>query len=56
MKKSRIRKALKYSLGVALILPAVSAILYLVALAPAPIAFGAILGLISFPFFLFFAR
>jgi ABC-type Fe3+-siderophore transport system permease subunit len=56
MKKRRIRRALKRSLFVASVIPAFAGILYLVALAPAPIAFGAILGLISFPFFLYFAR
>ena len=54
--KKRMRRAIKRSLLVASIVPALAALVYLVALAPAPIAFGAILGLISFPFFLFFAR
>tara|TARA_B100000035_G_C20962010_1_gene536999 strand:- start:551 stop:721 length:171 start_codon:yes stop_codon:yes gene_type:complete len=56
MKKRRLRRAIKRSLLVASIIPAMAAVIYLVALAPAPIAFGAILGLISFPFFLLFSR
>ena len=43
--KRQLKKAAKYSLAVGLVVPAFSAIIYLVALAPAPIAFGAILGL-----------
>jgi len=54
--KKRVRKALKSSLLAASIFPALAGIIYLVALAPAPIAFGAILGLITFPFFYFFSR
>lgn len=54
--KKRMRRAIKRSLIVACILPALSALVYLVALAPAPIAFGAILGLVGFPFFYFFSR
>jgi ABC-type Fe3+-siderophore transport system permease subunit len=54
--KKRVRKALKRSLLVASIIPALAGLVYLVALAPAPIAFGAILGLITFPFFYFFSR
>jgi ABC-type Fe3+-siderophore transport system permease subunit len=54
--KKRMRRAIKRSLLVASIIPALAALVYLVALAPAPIAFGAILGLVAFPFFYFFAR
>jgi hypothetical protein len=49
-------KAAKYSLAVGLVVPAFSAIIYLVALAPAPIAFGAILGLLTFPGFMYVFR
>ena len=38
--KRQLKKAAKYSLAVGLVVPAFSAIVYLVALAPAPIAFG----------------
>ena len=54
--KRQIKKAAMYSLSVGLIVPAVSAIIYLVALAPAPIAFGAILGLLTFPGFMYVFR
>ena len=54
--KRQLRKAVKYSLAVGLVVPAFSAIIYLVALAPAPIAFGAILGLLTFPGFMYVFR
>tara|TARA_Y100000592_G_scaffold57616_1_gene90187 strand:+ start:145 stop:321 length:177 start_codon:yes stop_codon:yes gene_type:complete len=54
--KRQLKKAAMYSLSVGLIVPAVSAIIYLVALAPAPIAFGAILGLLTFPGFMYVFR
>ena len=54
--KRQLKKAAKYSLAVGLVVPAFSAIIYLVALAPAPIAFGAILGLITFPGFVYAFR
>ena len=54
--KRQLKKAAMYSLSVGLIVPAVSAIIYLVALAPAPIAFGAILGLLTFPGFVYAFR
>ena len=54
--KRQLKKAAMYSLSVGLVIPAVSAIFYLVALATAPIAFGAILGLITFPGFVYAFR
>jgi len=54
--KRQLLKAAKYSLAVGLVIPAVSAIFYLVALAPAPIAFGAIMGLLTFPGFVYVFR
>ena len=54
--KRQLKKAAMYSLSVGLIVPTVSAIIYLVALAPAPIAFGAILGLLTFPGFMYVFR
>jgi len=54
--KRQLKKAAMYSLSIGLIIPAVSGIFYLVALAPAPIAFGAILGLITFPAFVYYFR
>ena len=48
-KTMQLKKAAKYSLAVGLVVPAFSAIVYLVALAPAPIAFGEIHGLLTFP-------
>ncbi len=54
--KRQLKKAAKYSLAVGLVVPAFSAIVYLVALAPAPIAFGAILGLLTFPGFVYYFR
>ena len=46
--KRQLIKAAKYSLAVGLVVPAVSAIIYMVSMAPAPIAFGAIMGLLTF--------
>ena len=54
--KRQLKKAAKYSLAVGLVVPTFSAIIYLVALAPAPIAFGAILGLLTFPGFMYVFR
>ena len=54
--KRQLKKAAMYSLAVGLVVPAFSAIVYLVALAPAPIAFGAILGLLTFPGFVYYFR
>ena len=54
--KRQVLKAAKYSLAVGLVVPAVSAIIYMVSLAPAPIAFGAILGLLTFPGFIYYFR
>ena len=54
--KRQLKKAAMYSLAVGLVVPAVSAIIYMVSMAPAPIAFGAILGLITFPGFVYAFR
>ena len=54
--KRQLKKAAKYSLAIGLVVPAFSAIIYLVALAPAPIAFGALLGLLTFPGFVYYFR
>ena len=54
--KRQLLKAAKYSLAVGLVVPAVSAIIYMVSMAPAPIAFGAILGLLTFPGFKYVFR
>ena len=54
--KRQLKKAAMYSLAVGLFIPAVSGIFYLVALAPAPIAFGAIFGRITFPGFVYAFR
>ena len=54
--KRQLKKAAMYSLAVGLFIPAVSGIFYLVALAPAPIAFGAIMGLLTFPGFMYVFR
>ena len=50
--KTQVKKAGLYSLGVALIVPFIAAIFYMLSFAPAPIGFGAILGLLAFPFFM----
>jgi len=54
--KRQLKKAAMYSLIAALIVPFLSGIAYLVAMSPPPIAFGAILGLISFPFLTYYFR
>ena len=56
LSKKQLIKAAKYSGAIALVFPAISLIFYIVSLAPAPIAFGAILGLITFPFFTYHFR
>lgn len=56
MTKRQIVKALKYAGAVALVIPAISGIFWMLAFAPAPVAFGAILGLLTFPFFLYIFR
>ena len=54
--KRQLKKAATYSLAVGLVVPAVSAIIYMVSMAPAPIAFGAIMGLLTFPGFIYVFR
>jgi len=54
--KYQIKRAAKYSLAIALAIPAISAIFYLISFAPAPVAMGALFGLFSFPVFLFFCK
>jgi hypothetical protein len=54
--KTQVKKAGLYSLGVALIVPFIAAIFYMLSFAPAPIGFGAILGLLAFPFFMMIHR
>ena len=54
--KRQLKKAATYSLTVGLVVPAVSAIIYMVSMAPAPIAFGAIMGLLTFPGFMYVFR
>jgi len=49
-------KAAKYSFAVGLVVPFIAAILYMVSMAPAPIAFGAIMGLLTFPGFVYYFR
>ena len=54
--KTQLKKAGLYSLGVALIVPFIAGLLYMLSFAPAPIGFGAILGLFTFPFFMMLNR
>jgi len=54
--KRQLIKAAKYSFAVAIVVPFVSAVLYVLSMAPAPIAFGAILGLLTFPGFVYYFR
>ena len=54
--KRQLKKAATYSLAVGLVVPAVSAIIYMVSMAPEPIAFGAIMGLLTFPGFMYVFR
>ena len=54
--KRQLKKAATYSLAVGLVVPAISAIIYMVSMAPAPIAFGAIMGLLTFPGFMYVFR
>ena len=54
--KRQLKKAATYSLAVGLVVPAVSAIIYMVSMAPAPIAFGVIMGLLTFPGFMYVFR
>ena len=49
--KYQIKRAAKYSLPIALAIPAISAIFYLISFAPAPVAMVALFGLFSFPVF-----
>ena len=48
--KTQLKKAGLYSLGVALIMPFIAGLFYMLSFAPAPIGFGAT-GLFTFPFF-----
>ena len=54
--KRQLKKAATYSVIVALFIPGISGLLFLASLAPAPIAFGAILGLLTFPGFMYVFR
>jgi|TARA_B100000085_G_scaffold183570_1_gene167806 ABC-type Fe3+-siderophore transport system permease subunit len=54
--KRQLKKAAMYSLAVGMVVPVFSAIIYLVSMAPAPIAFGAIFGLLTFPGFVYYFR
>ena len=54
--KRQLLKAAKYSLAVALVVPFFAGVIYMVSMAPAPIAFGAILGLLTFPGFVYYFR
>jgi len=54
--KTQLKKAGIYSLAVASIVPIISGIFYLLSFAPAPIGFGVILGILSFPFFMMMTR
>jgi len=54
--KRQLMKAAKYSFAVGLVVPFIAAILYMVSMAPAPIAFGAIMGLLTFPGFVYYFR
>ena len=54
--KTQLKKAGIYSLAVASIVPIISGIFYLLSFAPAPIGFGVIIGLFSFPFFMMMNR
>lgn len=54
--KRQIRRAAKYSLALALVIPAISALFYFISFAPAPVAMGAIFGLFSFPLFLYLCK
>jgi len=54
--KTQLKKAGIYSLAVASIVPIISGIFYLLSFTPAPIGFGVILGILSFPFFMMINR
>ena len=54
--KRQIRRAAKYSLALALVIPAIPALFYLISFAPAPVAMGALFGLFSFPIFLYICK
>ena len=54
--KRKIKRAAKYSLALALVVPAISGLFFLLSFAPAPVAMGAIFGLFSFPIFLYVGR
>jgi hypothetical protein len=54
--KRQLLKAAKYSLAVGLVVPFFAGVLYMVSMAPAPIAFGALLGLMTFPGFVYYFR
>ncbi len=54
--KRQLKKAAMYSLAVGLVVPFFAGILYMVSMAPAPIAFGALLGLLTFPGFVYYFR
>ena len=54
--KRQLLKAAKYSFAVGIVVPFIAGVLYMVSMAPAPIAFGALLGLMTFPGFVYYFR
>ncbi len=52
----QLKKAGLYSLAVASVVPIISGIFFLLSFTPAPIGFGVILGILSFPFFMMMNR
>ena len=54
--KRQIKRAAKYSLALALVVPAMSGLFFLLSFAPAPVGMGALFGLFSFPIFLYICK
>jgi|TARA_B100000035_G_scaffold258118_1_gene228357 hypothetical protein len=54
--KQQLKKSGMYALAVASIVPIISGVFYLLSFTPAPIGFGVIIGLFSFPFFMMMTR
>jgi len=54
--KQQLKKSGMYALAVASIVPIISGVFCLLSFTPAPIGFGVIIGLFSFPFFMMMTR